>query len=141
VNVPVLVYIIMPHLLFCYQGDHFSKDFPMKILNATSFTILPSEQVQIIIIIILQGIGHSRPFRLRILTSGRMNLFVHLVRPLVRGISPMQGLYLHRTTQHISMPRAGLEPAIPVFEQSNTVRVLDPAAIGTGTQLIKTALI
>jgi hypothetical protein len=33
--------------------------------------------------------------------------------------------------QHISMPRAGLEPAIPVFEQSNSVRALDCAAIGT----------
>jgi hypothetical protein len=29
------------------------------------------------------------------------------------------------------MPRAGFEPAIPVFEPSKTVRVLNRAAIGT----------
>jgi hypothetical protein len=29
-----------------------------------------------------------------------MNLFGHLVWPLGQGISPMQGLYLHKTTQH-----------------------------------------
>jgi len=28
-----------------------------------------------------------------------MNLFRHLVGFLGRGVSPMQGLYLHRTTQ------------------------------------------
>jgi hypothetical protein len=30
------------------------------------------------------------------------------------------------------MPRAGSEPAIPMFEQSKTVRALEHAAIGTG---------
>jgi len=32
-----------------------------------------------------------------------MNLFGHLVGLLGRGISPMQGLYLHRTKQHREM--------------------------------------
>jgi hypothetical protein len=30
------------------------------------------------------------------------------------------------------MPRAGLEPAIPVFERSKTVHALDGATTGTG---------
>jgi predicted Ser/Thr protein kinase len=30
------------------------------------------------------------------------------------------------------MPRAGFEPAIPVFERPNTVRALDRAGIRTG---------
>jgi hypothetical protein len=34
-----------------------------------------------------------------------------------------------------SMPPAGFEPAIPVFERSKTVRVLDREAIGTGLNL------
>jgi hypothetical protein len=66
-----------------------------------------------------------------------MNLFGHLVGLLGRGISPTQGLYLHRTTRHrkkcghTSMPRAGCEPAIPIFERPKTVRALDRAVIGT----------
>jgi len=57
-----------------------------------------------------------------------MNLFGHLVGLLGRGISPTQGhsTYTgqHNTEKrgHISMPRAGFEPAIPVFERSKTVR-------------------
>jgi len=78
-------------------------------------------------ITILQGIGHSRPVRFRILTSELMDLFRHLVWLLGREISPVQGVYLH-----ISMPRAVLEPAIPVFEPSKTVRALDREAIRTG---------
>jgi hypothetical protein len=39
-------------------------------------------------------------FRFRSLTSEIMNLFGQLVGLLGRGISPTQGLYLHRTTQH-----------------------------------------
>jgi hypothetical protein len=31
------------------------------------------------------------------------------------------------------MPRAGFEPATPVFERSKTVRALDRAAFDTGT--------
>jgi len=34
---------------------------------------------------------------------------------------------------HTSMPRAGFEHTIPVFERSKTVRALDRAATGTGT--------
>jgi hypothetical protein len=34
------------------------------------------------------------------------------------------------------MPRAGFEPAIPMFERSKTVRALDHAAIGTGSNII-----
>jgi len=52
----------------------------------------------------------------------------HLVGLLGRGISPAQGLYLHRTTQHRktltkSIPRAGFEPAIPMFER---LKILPP---------------
>jgi hypothetical protein len=32
-----------------------------------------------------------------------------------------------------SMSRAGFEPAVPVFERSNTARSLDSATTGTGT--------
>jgi hypothetical protein len=53
----------------------------------------------IIIIIILQGLG-QRPVSVQSLTSELMNLFRHMVGLLGRGISPTQGLYLHRTTQH-----------------------------------------
>jgi hypothetical protein len=60
----------------------------------------------------------------------------HLVGLLGGGISPAQGLYLHRTTQHRktqrSMPRAGFETAIPMFERPKTVLVLDCSAIETG---------
>jgi hypothetical protein len=35
------------------------------------------------------------------------------------------------------MPRAGFEPKIQVFEQSKTVRALDCAVIGTGTNIIR----
>jgi len=51
----------------------------------------------------------------------------------------MQGLYLHRTTQHrnkrthTSMPRAGFEPTIPVLERPKTVRASDRVGIGTGS--------
>jgi hypothetical protein len=34
--------------------------------------------------------------------------------------------------RHTSMPRAGFEPAIPMFEQPKTVLALDGAAIETG---------
>jgi hypothetical protein len=66
-----------------------------------------------------------------------MNMFGHLVGLLGCGISPTQGLYLHKShntekRRHTSMPRAGFEPVIPVFERPKTVRALDRAAIGTG---------
>jgi hypothetical protein len=34
--------------------------------------------------------------------------------------------------EHTTIPRAGLEPTIPVFERLKTVHALDRAAIGTG---------
>jgi len=52
----------------------------------------------IIIIIILQGRGYRCLFRFR--TSELMNLFGHSVGLLGQGISPTQGLCLHRTTKH-----------------------------------------
>jgi hypothetical protein len=95
-----------------------------------------------IIIIINFKLGHHGLFRFRMLTSELMYLFRQLVGLLGRGISPTQGLYLHRITQHrktrthISMPRARFEPMSPVFEQSKTIRALGRAAIGTGISLI-----
>jgi hypothetical protein len=63
----------------------------------------------------------------------------HLVGLLGWGISPAQGLYLQRTTQHnkerrrqTSMPRAGFEAAIPMLERPKTVLALDRSAIETG---------
>jgi hypothetical protein len=53
---------------------------------------------------------------------------------LGRGISTLQGRYLHRTAQtqnksrQTSMPWMGFELTIPVFEQAKTVRALDRAA-------------
>jgi len=67
-----------------------------------------------------------------------MNLFGKLVVHFGRGISPTQGFYLHKTTQqrktsrHASMPWAGFETTIPVFERSKRVRSLNRATIGTG---------
>jgi hypothetical protein len=64
-----------------------------------------------------------------------MNLFGHLIGFLGRWISPKQGLYLNRTTQHrktrthIHAPK-GFELAIPVFERSKAVRAADSAASG-----------
>jgi len=38
------------------------------------------------------------------------------------------------------MPRAGFEPTIPVFKRLKTVRILDRAAIGTGSLLHKSKI-
>jgi hypothetical protein len=38
------------------------------------------------------------------------------------------------------MTRAGLEPTIPVFERSNTLRALDCAATGTGARIRMTQI-
>jgi hypothetical protein len=62
----------------------------------------------------------------------------HLVGLLGGGISPARGLYLHRTThterrEQTSMPRAGFELAIPMFERPTTVLALERSAIETGT--------
>jgi hypothetical protein len=42
---------------------------------------------------------------------------------LGRGSSPSRGHYLHTEHTHISMPRMGFEPMIPVFEQEKKVHV------------------
>jgi hypothetical protein len=53
-------------------------------------------------------------------------------------MSPLQGLYLHRTTQtqnkrrQTSTPPVGFEPTTTVFERANTSHVLDRAATVTG---------
>jgi hypothetical protein len=62
-----------------------------------------------------------------------MNLFGHLVGFLGWEISPTQGptctgQHITEKCGHTSMPRAGFEPAIPVFERSKTVHALDRAA-------------
>jgi hypothetical protein len=82
----------------------------------------------IIIIIMVQAI-HGL-FRFRILTSELMNLFRHLVGLLGRGISPTQGLYLHRTTQHrkkrthihASSGIRTLDPIVRAVEDSTCLR-------------------
>jgi hypothetical protein len=67
-------------------------------------------------------------------------IFGYLVRLPGWKICPSQGHHLHRQhnperRRHTSMPRAGLEPTIPAFERSKTVRTLDRAAIGAGCWL------
>jgi hypothetical protein len=67
-------------------------------------------------------------FRFRIYFSKLMNLFGQLVGLLGRGISPTQGLYLHRTTQH--------RETRTHFHASSWIRISEPsvrAAIGTGS--------
>jgi hypothetical protein len=54
---------------------------------------------------------------------------------LGRGISPTQGLYLHRTTQHKKTrthihASSGIRTTIPMFERPKTVRALDRAVSG-----------
>jgi hypothetical protein len=43
---------------------------------------------------------------------------------------PAQDNTTQKKRGHTSMPRAGFEPAIPIFDRPNTVRALDRAAIG-----------
>jgi len=66
-------------------------------------------------------------------------IFGHLVGLLGRGSARRKAITYtgqHKRVKrgHTSMPRAGLEPTIPVFERSKTVRGLDGAAILTGMQ-------
>jgi len=66
-----------------------------------------------------------------------------LVGLLGRGISPSPGLCSQGTVQHrrilnTSMPRAGFEPMIPLFEWSKTIRALDDAATGTNRAMFYT---
>jgi hypothetical protein len=88
---------------------------------------------------LMNPIRPSGFYRFRILTSETYeSMSVHSVAFLGLGSSPSQGHYLHtvqRNTEkcgHTSMPRAGFEPTISVFEKSKTVRVLDYAATETG---------
>jgi hypothetical protein len=45
---------------------------------------------------------------------------------------PTQDNTTQKKCGHTSIPRAGFEPVIPMFERPKTVRALDSAAIGTG---------
>jgi hypothetical protein len=64
-----------------------------------------------------------------------MNLFGHSVGLLEWGISPTQGLYLHRTTQHRkTRTHIHVPSGIRTCDYSVLVRALDGAAIGTGTR-------
>jgi hypothetical protein len=73
--------------------------------------------------------------RFRILTSELINLFGHLVGLLWMGDQPdarpvpTQDNTTQKKRGYISMPRAGFEPAIPMFERPKTVLALDRAAI------------
>jgi hypothetical protein len=69
-----------------------------------------------------------------------MNVFGYLVGLLGRGIGPTQrsnytGQHNTETRGHTSMPRAGFEPSIPVFERPKTLRASDGAATGTGCKV------
>jgi hypothetical protein len=65
----------------------------------------------------------------------------HLVGLLGWGISPIQGLYQNtgqhntETRRHTSMPRAGFEPVISMFQLLLTVHSLDRLAIETGPMI------
>jgi len=61
-----------------------------------------------------------------------------MVGLLGQGISPSQGLYLHRTAQHRKMRTfihaSGIwthDPSVPVFEQSKIICTSAHMAIGT----------
>jgi hypothetical protein len=49
-----------------------------------------------------------------------------------RKASTYTGQHNKEKRGHTSMPRAGFEPTIPMFERPKTVRASDHAAIGTG---------
>jgi hypothetical protein len=53
-----------------------------------------------------------------------------------RKASTYTGQHNKEKRWHTSMPRAGRESAILVFERLKTVRALDRAAIGAGSSLI-----
>jgi hypothetical protein len=61
-------------------------------------------------------------FRLRIYFFWIYGIYEHLVRLLGRGISPTQGLYLHRTTQH--------RKTRTHIHASNGIRTRDPSVRG-----------
>jgi hypothetical protein len=85
----------------------------------------------IIIIIIFQVIGHLWPVRFRILKSELYESIWTLVGLLGRVISQMQGLYLHRTTQH-RKTRTHIHAPSGIRTREPSVRAVeDRAAIGT----------
>jgi hypothetical protein len=49
-----------------------------------------------------------------------------------QDLSTYKGQQNREKPEHISMPRAGFQPTIPVFERSNTIRALVSAATGIG---------
>jgi hypothetical protein len=55
-----------------------------------------------------------------------------------RKVTTYTGQHNTEKRGHTSMPRAGFEPTIPVFEWSNTVRALDRVAIRTAMLYIST---
>jgi hypothetical protein len=66
-----------------------------------------------------------------------MNLFLDIWLDSLDGGSarreatPYTGQHNTEIRGHTSMPLAGFEPTIPLFERLKTVRALDRAAIGT----------
>jgi len=54
-----------------------------------------------------------------------------------RKASTYTGQHNTEKCGHTSMPRAGFEPTIPVFERSKTVRASDDAVIGTDPNIIR----
>jgi len=70
-----------------------------------------------------------------------MNLFRQLEGLLGRGIGPTQNNTNTEKRGHTSIPRAGYEPMIPVFERPKTLRALVRAVSGTGFKSILISLI
>jgi len=87
--------------------------------------------------IILQVVGHSRPVPIQNLTSELYETLWTFGRTPWTGDQPdarplpKQDSTTQKERGHTSTPRAVFEPAIPVFEQSKTVRASDRAAVGT----------
>jgi hypothetical protein len=86
----------------------------------------------IIIIMILQGTGHSRPVPIQNLNSELYESILTLVGLLGWGISLTQSLYLHRTTQYRKMrtrihTTSGIQthdPSVRAAEDSTCLRPL-----------------
>jgi hypothetical protein len=114
----------MRGVLLSKAGDNFSCH------NTYFFTITA---IIIIIIIIFSAIWPLGLFRLReFIFLKILNLFRQLVGLLGRVIGLTQSLYLHRTTQHTSMPQVGFDPTIRVFERPKALRASDRSTTGTG---------
>jgi hypothetical protein len=89
------------------------------------------------IIIIIQGLG-QRPVPVQKFNFWTYESIWTVSRTPWRGdqadarFLPTQDNTTQKKRGHTSMPRAGFEPAIPIFELPKTVRVLDRAAIEIG---------